>query len=119
MSLEAKTFLQQLGDLFRKHEKDMFDYHKRFFEDYNKLLTEVKGNRSASKLIPIEEGKEYQKQEFFTLQCVNSNTEDCIIMTEFGEVTFPPGSFYKGANYPIDILMLKKSGEVKFIGYIS
>lgn len=119
MSLEAKTFLQQLGDLLKKHQTTMFDYHKRFFDDYNKLHVEFKGNRSANKLIPIIEGKEYPKNNFFTLQCTSTNTEECIIMTDYGEVTFPPGSFYKGANYPINLLMLKKSGNVQFIGYIS
>jgi hypothetical protein len=118
MSLEAKTFLQQLGDLFRKHESHMFEYLKGFQENYNNSLSEVKGNRSANRLVPIVEGVEYREEQFFTLQCVNTNTEECVMVTESGEITFPPGSFYKGANYPINIIKIKKSGNVQFIGYI-
>lgn len=118
MSTEAKTFLTQLGEMFRKHERNMFEYHKKFFNDYNKLLEDVKGHRSSNKLIRLEEGKDYN-QLFFTIHCVSPNTENCIIMTEFGEVTFPPGSFYTGALYPINVLQIKKSGGAEFIGYIS
>lgn len=119
MSLEAKTFLQGLGELLKSHENKMFEYHKRFFDDYNKLHVEFKANRSANKLVEIKEGVEYQNDDFFTMQCIETNTEQCIIMTEYGELSFPPGSFYKGANYPINILMLKQSGNAKFVGYIS
>ena len=119
MSADAKTFLQQLNAMFRKHEQNMFEYHKKFFEDYNRLVNNIQGQRSAKKLIKIEEGKEYPKDAFFTMQCVKTNDEECILMTEHGEVTFPPKSFFTAAMYPINILMLKKSGGAEFIGYIN
>lgn len=119
MSQGAKTFLEQLKESFREHEDRMFEYHRKFFEDYNRLSLAIEGTRSAKSIINIKEGKEYNKEKFFTLQCVNSNSEECIIMTENGVATFPPNSFVKGATYPINLLLLKQSGGVQFIGYIS
>jgi hypothetical protein len=96
----------------------MFEYHKKFFEDYSRLLQDVNGQRSAKKLIKLIEGKEYPREFFFSVQCIQTNNEPCIIMTEQGEVEFPPNSFFKAAMYPINILMLKKSGGAEFIGYV-
>jgi len=119
MSKDAQTFLQQLKNMFTKHEQNMFEYHKKFFEDYSRLIQSVQGQRSAKKLIKLEEGKEYQRDSFFTIQCVKANDNECTIMTEHGDVTFPPKSFFIGAMYPINVLMLKKSGGAEFIGYIN
>jgi len=116
---EAQTFLQQLSDIFKNNERTMFDYHKKFFDDYNRLSQNIQGQRSAKKLIKLEEGKEYPIDSFFTIQCVNTNNAPCTIMTENGEVTFPPNSFFVAAMYPINVLMLKKSGGAEFIGYIN
>lgn len=119
MGAESKTFLESLKETFFKHEQSMFKYHKSFFEDYNKLSKSIYEKRSAKKLISILEGTEYEGADFFTLHCVEPNSEECIIITGNGEVTFPPHSFHRGAVYPINLLKLKKSGNAKFIGYIN
>jgi hypothetical protein len=116
---KANTFLQQLQTMFTKHEATMFEYHRKFFEDYNRLVNDIQGQRTAKKLIKLEEAKEYPKDSFFTIQCVKSNTEECTIMTDQGEVTFPPSAFFMAAMYPINVLMLKKAGGAEFIGYIN
>ena len=118
MSKDAKSFLEELNTLFTRHERTMFDYHKKFFDDYIKLLDDVKVHGSANKIINIEEGKEYD-DIVFSIHCVKSNSSDCEIITHYSEVSFPPGSFVKGAMYSIDLQKLKKSGGAEFIAYIS
>lgn len=119
MGREAETFLTKLAELFKTHEQTMFAYHKKFFDDYNKLLEDVRGRQSAKNLVDIQENTEYDKDKFFTLHCIESNNEPCTIITHMGEVVFPPKSFVVGAMYPINLQCLKKSGGVRFIGYVS
>lgn len=119
MSKEVTSFLQQLKAMFTGHEKNMFEYHKKFFEDYNRLSMSILEQRSAKKIVNIIEGHEYTKEKFFNIHCVKPNINPCVIMTEHGEVTFPSNSFVQGAMYPINILMLKDSGQAEFIGYIN
>lgn len=119
MALTPRDFLENLQTIFSNQNKEMYKFHERFFNDYHELIHNVNKRATARRLVEIVEGEEYQKETFFAIQCIETNTSDCEIETEFGSVVFPPNSFFKAAIYPINILRIKNSGGGKFIGYVS
>jgi hypothetical protein len=59
------------------------------------------------------------KPNIFALHCVKANTEDTIFIPFSNTkktVTFPKGSFVKGAIYPYTLYKIKKLGGAEFIG---
>ena len=108
MSATSK-FLEDLRVIFKDHDEKMWNFHKTFFQDYHELLERVNKKSVAKKMIPIKEGQVYS-EDFFTVHCIEPNTEDCLIETDAGSTVFPAGSFFKGAIYPINIRSVKKSG---------
>lgn len=116
---QLDEFITELRQVYFSHEKNLYEFHKKFFDDYHDLMNSINKRSTAKKLIAIEENEEYSKDTFFTIQCVKSNDAECIIETDLGDIEFPAGSFFKGALYPINVLSLKQSGGAKFIGYSS
>jgi len=114
-----KVLIAQTNETFSRQQRMIYENHIKFVEEYKKILNENKNNKQAKSLIQIVEGERYDENTFFTLQCVQTNYEECKIETEGGVIVFPEGSFYKGALYPINLTCLVESGGAQFIGYES
>jgi len=116
---DQSQFILELRQVYFAHEKNLYEFHKKFFDDYHTLISSINKRTSAKKLVKIEPDVLYDKDLFFTIQCVKTNIDVCIIETETGNIEFPAGSFYQGAIYPINILRIIESGGAEFIGYVS
>ena len=114
-----KVLIAQSHETFNRQQKLILESHLKFTEEYKKILSENKNNKQAKSLVQIDEGVRYEKESFFTLQCVQTNYEPCKIETEAGTVIFPEESFFKGALYPINLICLVSSGGAQFIAYES
>jgi len=115
----ANDFLSNLQKVLIDHQNKLYKFHEKYFNDYHELLNNINKRSTAKKLIQIEEGKDYPKDVFFAIHCIQTNDSECIIETELGPMVYPANSFVQGAIYPINALRITKLGNGKFIGLVS
>ncbi len=115
----ANEFLIELQKILTNNQDKLYVFHEKYFNDYHELLNNINKKSTAKKLVQIEEGKEYAKDIFFALHCIQSNDGECEVETEMGSIVYPPYSFIQGAVYPINALRIKSLGNAKFIGLVS
>lgn len=115
----ANDFLSNLHKVLIDNQNKLYTFHEKYFNDYHELLNSINKRSAAKKLIEIEESKEYNKDVFFSIHCIQSNDAECEIETELGPISYPPFSFIQGAIYPINVLRIKTMGGARFIGLVS